>query len=81
MNVCTSRAPGRPTPEGMPLDVVAGSPRHRHLLQPEAACELALGHAGPHRCGLLVWHSPPLVLGRAPASDAPVVFSWERERA
>jgi hypothetical protein len=76
---CDSRAPRYPTPEGMPLDVVAGSPRHRHLLTPSAPCELEAGHAGPHRNGLLVWHAPPIVVGRELDVDAPVHFSWEVE--
>lgn len=80
MSSCDSRAPRYPTPEGMPLDVVAGSPRHRHLLTPSAPCELELGHAGPHRNGLLVWHAPPLVANRPPPDEEPVLFSWEVDR-
>jgi hypothetical protein len=75
---CDSRAPKEPTPEGMPLDVVAGSPRHRHLLDPSALCELELGHDGAHRNGGLRWNAPPIVVNRPPPDSAPVVFSWER---
>lgn len=74
---CASRAPQPPTPEGMALDVVSGSPAHRHLLAPGAACELARGHSGPHRAGVLRWHAPPIVVNRPPVDDRPVVFSWE----
>lgn len=78
MTRCDSRAPKPPTPEGMPLDVVAGSPGHRHLLEPSALCELELGHGGVHRNGGLLWNAPPIVANRPPASDEPVRFSWER---
>lgn len=76
MTQCHARAPKVPT--RMSLEVVAGSPRHRHLLEPSAQCELSDGHDGPHRNGLLVWHAPPIVANRPPPDDAPVVFSWER---
>jgi hypothetical protein len=46
----------------MPIDVVAGSPRHRHLLKPGAQCELEADHAGAHRNGGLIWHAPPKVI-------------------
>ena len=62
---CDSHAPKYPTPEGMPLETVKGSPRHRHLLEPSARCELAVGHAGAHRNGLLLWHSPPRIVRAA----------------
>lgn len=63
----------------MPLDVVAGSPRHRHLLAPSALCELELDHDGPHRNGGLLWNAPPIVANPPPSNDEPVVFSWERD--
>ena len=67
MERCENRCPNEPTPQGMPLEVVAGSPRHRHLLEPGAQCCLEAGHEGAHRAqpegiGGIAWHSPQIVV-------------------
>jgi len=80
MTRCEARCPQPPTPEGMPVETVARSPRHRHLLEPGARCELELEHAGPHRNGGLLWNAPPIIVGRS-AGVGPLLFSWEREPA
>lgn len=61
MSRCPKRCRAEPTPEGMPLDVVAVHPRYAYRLEPGAQCELELEHDGPHRNGGLIWHDPPIV--------------------
>jgi len=61
MTRCTKRAANPPLPPSFPLELAPSHPRYRHFLTPGARCELELGHDGPHRNGLLVWHDPAVL--------------------
>lgn len=53
----------KPTaPLGFTVEAQRNHPTYRYYLLDGARCELDRGHPGPHRCGLLVWHDPPLVV-------------------
>jgi hypothetical protein len=65
MSRCAKRCPKPSLPAGMTMETAALHPRHKHLLEPGAQCELEEhGEDVAHRNGGLVWWDPPkLVVG------------------
>lgn len=54
-------------PQGFSREAAASHPTYKYYDGHGARCELNVGHDPPHRCGLLLWYNPPLiVLGPAP---------------